>query len=203
MSVFKLSRSDKIFAIKASIISIITIISIILLYKFVMSDSRSVETKKAHLNLSQHLNRSEVVLRYELRCINGLPKSHQCNKKYFTNLINLLEDKNILSVKNGVYVNYDIDFILHYYAGPPTPCIEKACQEFVYYIQLDIQYNDDILPEMSLKYEYEIVNGKNNLSTQEQIDKIEEIGPLKFEQTEKFLKFLSELSQEKQKALVK
>ena len=203
MSVFRLSRYEKIFAVKAGVFCVIAIISIILLYEFVMNDSKSAETKKAQLNLSQKLEQSEVPLYYDFKCIGGIPKIQQCNGKYFESLIELLESKNIHPNTSGRFMKQDVSFTLHYYAGPPTKCIENICPKYIYYAQMDIQYNNELLHEFGIKHEYHIEHGKNGVHGNIQLEKIEEIGPLNFKQTETFLKFLSELSEEKQKALVK
>ena len=203
MSVLKLSRSEKIFAIKVSIFAIIFIFAIILSYELFIKDTSSNDTKQARNHLSQQINKSKIPLYYEFKCIGGIAKIKQCDGKYFDRLVELLESKNFHPNTGGIYMKQDILFIIHYYAGAPTRCIENLCPKYSYYVQMDIQYNKEILPEFGIKHEYKIEHGKNGIHSNVQLEKIEEIGPLKFEQTEKFLKFLSELSQEKQKALLK
>ena len=203
MNIFRLTRYEKIFTIKVIIITTVIVASVIISYNLFFKDKSSYDTKLATNHISQQLSQSKIPLYYEFECIGGIAKIKQCDGKYFEKFIEILESKNIHKSTGGIYMKQDVSFIIHYYAGPPTRCIENLCPEYSYYVQMDIQYNKEILPEFGIKHEYKIEHGKNGIHGNVQLEKIEEIGPLKFEQIEKFMKFLSELSKEKQKALVK
>ncbi|MGB2111066.1 MAG: hypothetical protein ACPHY8_04275, partial [Patescibacteria group bacterium] len=112
------------------------------------------------------------------------------------------EDNNIVAIKNSIFIKKESDFTLHYYAGPSTKCITHVCPSYQYYVQLDIEYNDEILTQFSIKHNYNI-DYQKVLRDKTIMDLIENEGILKFEQVEKLINFLGTLSKEKQKALVK
>jgi len=203
MSIFHLSKSEKVFAIKTAIVCICLLVLTIVSYEYFISNNKvSKEAKESFSQASKQLKASKVPIYYEMKCIGGIPKIPACNKKYFEPLIELLEDKNIYLNKGGVYISNDIDFILHYYAGSTTFCNENACAAQSYYVQMQIQQGEEIKQQFTIKKEYHIQHMNNGISSVDQLAKLEEIGPLKFDQTQKFLDFLGELSQNKQKALV-
>lgn len=203
MSIFYLSKSEKVFALKTSIIAVSLMIVVIIIYEFIFnSNNLSREAKASFSEASKQLSASEIPMYYEMKCIGGIPKIPACNKKFFEPLMELLEEKNIYLNKGGMYMSKDVDFILHYYAGSTTFCNVNACAAQTYYVQMQVQQGEEIKKQFTIKKEYHIEHMNNGISSVEQLAKLEEIGPLKFEETQKLLKFLGELSEEKQKALV-
>lgn len=190
------------FTIYCFTISIIVMVVIIFSYEYLNRESLTDELPEEIVNEVTQVSLPPTTIFYKMKCVSEVPEAIQCNGNYFSSLVKKLEDNNIVTIKNSLFVKKETDFTLHYYAGPSTKCITHVCPRYQYYVQMDIEYNDEILTQFSIKHNYSI-DYQKVLKDKTIMESIEDEGILKFEQVEKLINFLGTLSSEKQKALSK
>lgn len=200
MILFKLSKSDQKFLFKV-LISAILLLTIFFSLLYINNKSEDISHKK-YDSVNNTISASKIPLYYTMKCIGGIASADSCNGNFFKPLVEILDDKNIHQTKGGIYIQHEIDFVIHYYAGYNSFCKDKACDKQTYYMEMYIE-DGTILEEYNISKYYHLHHGRNDESIDTQIEKIEEIEILNFPEVTNFLKYLEKLSQKKQKALVK
>lgn len=202
MSIMNLNRGEIIFLKKTVVYSVITlvltVVGLFLYYKYF--GFSTAEAKIAYEKAEKSLNKSDLFLYYNTKCASA-PNSYQCNGAYFNVLFELLESNNVLLAKNTFMEQNQADFDIIYASGQGRDCNNKVCTKSSYFVSMQIMKDGELIDEYTINRQYDIFYNKDGISMQDQIEKIEELGPLKLEQTHKFLEFLNNLAQDKQKAL--
>lgn len=190
------------FSIYCFTIAIIVLVLSIFFLEYLNRESSTNELPDEIVNEVTQVSLPPATIFYKMKCISEVNDAIQCNGNYFSSLVKKLEDNNIIAVKNSLFVENQSDFVLYYYAGPSSRCITHVCPKYEYYVQMDIEYKDVVLTQFSIKHNYDI-DYQQILKDKKIMEKIESEGILKFKQVDKLIEFFGNLSDEKQKALLK